>query len=61
MAVKERLEAEGRLVCHRGYIKGYEPAEEQVEVTYRPRGTSEEKKLGVRYVLSCTRPQADYR
>ncbi|HXM03147.1 MAG TPA: hypothetical protein VN939_11130 [Chthoniobacterales bacterium] len=46
MAVKERLEAEGRLVCHRGYIKGYQPAEEQVEVTYRPRGTSEEKKLG---------------
>jgi uncharacterized NAD(P)/FAD-binding protein YdhS len=30
-------------------------------VTYRPRGTSEEKKLGVRYVLSCTGPQADYR
>jgi uncharacterized NAD(P)/FAD-binding protein YdhS len=61
MAVKERLEAEGRLVCHRGYIKGYQPTEEQVEVTYRPRGTSEEKKLGVRYVLSCTGPQADYR
>jgi uncharacterized NAD(P)/FAD-binding protein YdhS len=61
MAVKDRLEAEGRLVCHRGYIKGYQPTEEQVEVTYRPRGTSEEKKLGVRYVLSCTGPQADYR
>ena len=25
MAVKNRLQAEGRLVCHQGYIKGYEP------------------------------------
>src|SRR5580700_6810510 len=61
MAVKDRLEAEGRLVCHRGYIKSYQATEEQVEVTYRPRGTSEEKKLRVRHVLSCTGPQADYR
>ena len=61
MAVKERLEAESRVEVHRGYIKGYEPMGEQVEVTYRPRGTTEEKKFRVRYVLSCTGPQADYR
>jgi uncharacterized NAD(P)/FAD-binding protein YdhS len=61
MAVKNRLEAEGRLVCHRGYIKGYAPRGEQVEVTYRPRGTTQEDKFLVRYVLSCTGPQSDYR
>jgi uncharacterized NAD(P)/FAD-binding protein YdhS len=61
MAVKDRLEAEGRLVCHRGYIKGYEPMGEQVEVTYRSRGTTQETKLRVRQVLSCTGPQSDYR
>lgn len=61
MAVKDRLEADGRLVCHRGFIKGYQPMDEEVEVTYRPRGSSEEKKLRVRYVLSCAGPQADYR
>jgi len=61
MAVKNRLEAEGRLVCHQGYIKGYEPMGEQVEVTYRPRGTTQENKLRVRHVLSCTGPQSDYR
>ena len=61
MAVKNQLQAEGRLVCHRGYIKGYEPMDEQVEVTYRPRGTTQENKLRVRHVLSCTGPQSDYR
>ena len=61
MAVKNRLQAEGRLVCHQGYIKGYEPMDEQVEVTYRPRGTPQENKLRVRHVLSCTGPQSDYR
>jgi uncharacterized NAD(P)/FAD-binding protein YdhS len=61
MAVKERLEAEGRVIVHQGYIKGYEPKGAQVDVTYRPRGTAGEKKLRVRYVLSCTGPQADYR
>jgi uncharacterized NAD(P)/FAD-binding protein YdhS len=61
MAVKNRLEAEGRLVCHQGYIKGYQPMGEQVEVAYRPRGTTQENKLRVRHVLSCTGPQSDYR
>ncbi len=61
MAVKERLEAEGRLVCHQGHIKNYTPMGEDVEVTYRPRGTDGEEKFRVRYVLSCTGPQADYR
>jgi uncharacterized NAD(P)/FAD-binding protein YdhS len=60
MAVKNRLEAEGRLVCHQGNIQGYEPAGEQIEVSYRPRGTNEARKFRVRYVLNCTGPQADY-
>jgi uncharacterized NAD(P)/FAD-binding protein YdhS len=42
MAVKNRLQAEGRVVCHQGYIKGYEPMDEQVEVTYRPRNDAGE-------------------
>jgi hypothetical protein len=61
MAVKERLEAENRLICHRGHILGYLPAENGVEVTYRPRGTSEKRTFVVRQVLSCTGPQSDYR
>jgi uncharacterized NAD(P)/FAD-binding protein YdhS len=61
MAVKERLEAEGRLICHQGYVHGYEQMGEEVEATYRPRGTAETGKLHVHYVLSCTGPQADYR
>src|SRR5258707_14544680 len=35
--------------------------DEQVEITYRPRGTTQENKLRVRHVLSCTGPQSDYR
>jgi uncharacterized NAD(P)/FAD-binding protein YdhS len=61
MAVKNRLEAEGRLVCHRGQIQGFRRTWKNVEVTCRLRGTNETKKLCVRYVLSCTGPQADYR
>lgn len=61
MAVKERLETEGRLICHQGHITGYRATEDDVEVTYRPRGTTGERKFRVRYVLSCTGPQADYR
>jgi uncharacterized NAD(P)/FAD-binding protein YdhS len=61
MAVKNRLEAEGRLVCHRGHIHDYHRTRKNVEVACRLRGTNEIKKLCVRYVLSCTGPQADYR
>jgi uncharacterized NAD(P)/FAD-binding protein YdhS len=61
MAVKHRLEAEGRLVCHQGFIQGYAPTSEAVEVSYRPRGTNDLEKLRVRSVLSCTGPQSDYR
>jgi uncharacterized NAD(P)/FAD-binding protein YdhS len=61
MAVKERLEAENRLICHRGHILGYLPVENGVEVTYRPRGISEKRTFVVRQVLSCTGPQSDYR
>jgi uncharacterized NAD(P)/FAD-binding protein YdhS len=60
-AVKERLEAEKRLICHRGHILGYRPVENGVEVTYRPRGTQGKKTFAVRQVLSCTGPQSDYR
>ena len=61
IAVKDRLEAEGRLVCHRGEIQDFRRTWKNVEVTFRLRGTNEIKKLRVRYVLSCTGPQADYR
>jgi len=61
MAVKERLQAEGRLVLHQGHIRDYHPTTDGVRVTYRPRGTTAEKEMPVRYVLSCTGPQADYR
>ena len=61
IAVKNRLEAEGRLICHRGHITGYTNLGDEVEVTYRPRGTQEKRNLRVRQVLSCTGPQADLR
>jgi uncharacterized membrane protein YidH (DUF202 family) len=61
MAVKNRLAAEGRLICHQGNIQGYAMAGDEVEVTYRPRGTTETKQFRVRQVLSCTGPQSDYR
>jgi uncharacterized NAD(P)/FAD-binding protein YdhS len=61
MEVKNRLEMEGRLICHQGHIQGYETIGEDVEVTYRPRGTMEVKTFRVRHVLSCTGPQSDYR
>lgn len=61
MAVKQRLETEQRLVCHRGYIEGMRPDSQGVQVTYRPRGTNGSASFHVRHVLSCTGPQADYR
>lgn len=61
MAVKERLEATGRVICHRGYLQPFKKAGDEVEVTYRERVTGETKTLRVRYVLSCTGPQSDYR
>jgi len=61
MAVKDRLVAEGRLVCHRGEIQDYHWTRKTVEVACRLRGTNEIKRLCVRYVLSCTGPQADCR
>jgi uncharacterized NAD(P)/FAD-binding protein YdhS len=61
LAVKERLEAEQRLICHRGQILDFRPVESHVEVTYRPRGTQEKRTIVVRQVLSCTGPQPDYR
>ncbi|MBV9875708.1 MAG: hypothetical protein JO025_13330 [Verrucomicrobia bacterium] len=61
LAVKEQLEAENRLICHRGNILEFRPVEDQVEVTYRPRGTQEKRTIVVRQILSCTGPQPDYR
>jgi uncharacterized NAD(P)/FAD-binding protein YdhS len=61
LAVKEQLEAENRLVCHRGNILDFRPVEDQVEVTYRPRGAQEKKTIVVRQILSCTGPEPDYR
>lgn len=61
MAVKEQLEAEKRLISHRGHILDLRPVENHVEVTYRPRGTQEKRTIVVRRVLSCTGPQSDYR
>jgi uncharacterized NAD(P)/FAD-binding protein YdhS len=61
MTVKKRMEAEGRVICHRGHIKGYQVAGDQVEVSYRPRGTKKIETFTVRQVLSCTGPQSDYR
>jgi uncharacterized NAD(P)/FAD-binding protein YdhS len=70
IAVKKRLEADKRLICHAGHIQDLRPVEDHVEVTYRPRMARErtsgssslpQRTIVVKRVLSCTGPQSDYR
>ena len=57
IALKDRLEAEGLLVCHKGRIASIEAGKDGgLDVTYHPRGTpkGEARLLRVRYVANGT-------
>ncbi len=59
LALKDRLEGEGKLVCHRGRLSYIEPTEEGLEVVFQRRGTGEAVRLLVGYVVNGTGLAAD--
>ena len=63
LAVKEQMEQDGRLVCHRGRIEriGETSGGSALEVVFRPAGEKEERRtLLVDYVVNCTGPECNY-
>lgn len=63
LAVKDELERDGRLVCHRGRIERIAETEggSALEITFQPRGGGGQRKtLRVSYVVNCTGPECNY-
>ena len=63
LAVKDALERDGRLVCHRGRIERIAEADggSALEVTFQPRGSGRQREtLRVSYVVNCTGPECNY-
>ena len=63
LAVKDELERDGRLRCHRGWIERIAEADggSTLEVTWRPRGRGEKREvLRVNHVVNCTGPECNY-
>ncbi len=63
LAVKEELEGDGKLVCHRGRIERITEVDggSALEVIFLPRGKEGERKtLRVNYVVNCTGPECNY-
>ncbi len=62
LAVKEELEREGRLLCHRGRIISItgEPHARSLEVRFLPRFSDTPRTLRVAYVVNCTGPECNY-
>ena len=63
LAVKDELERDGRLVCHRGRIERIAEADggSALEVTFQPRGGGGRRAaLRVSYVVNCTGPECNY-
>jgi uncharacterized NAD(P)/FAD-binding protein YdhS len=58
-AAKDDLEQRGQLVRHRGRIVQMVPCGEEVEITYRPRGTRTTQSLRVKTVINATGPETD--
>jgi uncharacterized NAD(P)/FAD-binding protein YdhS len=52
----DSLRAAGRLHIHAGHIIRFEPRDDRIEVTWRPRGTQDTTSLSVDRVLNCTGP-----
>ena len=63
LAVKDALERDGRLVCHRGRIERIAETDggSSLEVTLQPRGGGGQREtLRVNYVVNCTGPECNY-
>ncbi len=63
LAVKDELESDGKLVCHRGRIERIAEMDggRVLEVVFLPRGAGEQRKtLRVDYVVNCTGPECNY-
>lgn len=62
LAVKEGMERDGRLVCHRGRIERIAETAggSALEVVFRAQGGEERKSLRVNYVVNCTGPECNY-
>ena len=60
LAVKQKLESEGRLVCHRGRVTAIAETENGLQVEYQARKLKLPVVLAVRYVINCTGPECNY-
>lgn len=64
LAVRDELERDGRLVCHRGRVERIAEADggAALDVTFAPRGgrPGEHQSLRVGYVVNCTGPECNY-
>lgn len=63
LAVKDELERDGRLVCHRGRIERIAETDggSALEVTFQPHGRAGQREtLRVGYVVNCTGPECNY-
>lgn len=60
LAVKYEMEGQGRLAVHRGRITGIAETREGFEVHFIDRGTQEERKLRVGFIVNCTGPECNY-
>jgi uncharacterized NAD(P)/FAD-binding protein YdhS len=61
MAVYEKLQSEDRIILHRGHIIAQENGPKNIDITWRPSGTSTPETFAVRHVVNCTGSQADIR
>lgn len=62
LAVKEEMERDGRLECHRGRIERISETAggSALDVVFREQGSNERKTLRVNYVVNCTGPECNY-
>ncbi len=61
LAVKEELEREGRLFCHRGRLVSILPsADKMLDITFRSYGRPDIETHRCRYVINCTGPECNY-
>lgn len=61
MEVYDKLKTEGRIILHRGHIVAQNDDAENIEIKWRPSGTSFIQNFSVRQIVNCTGPQSDCR
>ena len=60
LAVKETLESQGKLQCHRGRLTQIAENTEGLHVTFQPLRAKSPEELDVHYVINCTGPECNY-